>query len=208
MFRLTPWSHGIWFSTDKNIQRSQETRPNFHFLSETLTESESREKVSFKLQPLRGVALSHFPTPPLSSNPSLLKLLLQFPLEQGHLLPTGIVYNPTPLTGTKNRLVPCINSSLLFILVSGSRWAILTPSSAFLLWALEKNCTTSILKCENIGTDKTPPCFSSMCFQSGLLPLFLSTSSTYCEPLWNIFFPVSPAYFDSSWRLHTMHSIW
>ena len=46
-----------------------------------------------------------------------------------------------------------------------------------------------------------------MCFHSGLLPLFLSTSSTYCEPLWNIFFPVSPAYFDSSWRLHTIHSI-
>ena len=96
MFRLTPWSHGIWFSTDKNIQRSQETGPNFHFLSETLTESESREKVSFKLQPLRGVALSHFPTPPLSSNPSLLKIILQFPLEQGRLLPTGIAWRSRP----------------------------------------------------------------------------------------------------------------
>ena len=53
---------------------------------------------------------------------------------------------PTPRTGTKNRLVPCMNSSLLFILVSGSRCAILTPSSAFRLCALEKNRTTSILK--------------------------------------------------------------
>ena len=42
-------------------------------------------------------------------------------------------HKPTPRTGTKKRFVPCINSSLLFILVSGSRWAILTPSSAFLL---------------------------------------------------------------------------
>ena len=70
MFRLTPWSHGIWFSTDKNLQRSQETGPYFHFLSETLTESESREKVSFKLQPLRGLgfvplSLSSFVLEPL-----------------------------------------------------------------------------------------------------------------------------------------------
>ena len=93
--------------------------------------------------------------------------------------PTLALHNPTPRTGTKNRFVPCMNSSLLFILVSGSRCAILTPSSAFLLCALAKNCTTSILKCENIGTDITPPCFSWMCFQRGLLPLFLSTSSTY-----------------------------
>ena len=115
-------------------------------------------------------------------------------------------HNPTPLTGTKNRFVPCMNSSLLFILVSGSRCAIRTPSSAFLLCALVKNRTTSILKCENNGTDITPPCFSWMCFQRGLLPLFLSTSSTYWEPLWKMFLPVSPAYFDSTWRLHTMHS--
>ena len=54
MFRLTPWSHGIWFSTDKNIQRSQETGPNFHFLSEKLIESESREKVSFKTSSPQG----------------------------------------------------------------------------------------------------------------------------------------------------------
>ena len=37
------------------------------------------------------------------------------------------LHNPTPRTGTKNKLVPCMNSSLLFILVSGSRCAILTP---------------------------------------------------------------------------------
>ena len=36
-----------------------------------------------------------------------------------HLLHTPF-HNPTPLTGTKNRLVPCMNSSLLFIPVSGS----------------------------------------------------------------------------------------
>ena len=51
----------------------------------------------------------------------------------------------------------------------------------------------SLSACEKVhhlhfGTDITPPCFSSMCFQSGLLPLFLSTSSTYCEPLWKMFF--------------------
>ena len=54
MFQLTPWSHGIWFSTDKNIQRSQETGPNFHFLSEKLIESESREEVSFKTSSPQG----------------------------------------------------------------------------------------------------------------------------------------------------------
>ena len=52
------------------MQRSQETGPYFHFLSETVTESESREKVSFKLQPLRGLgfvplSLSSFVLEPL-----------------------------------------------------------------------------------------------------------------------------------------------
>ena len=40
--------------------------------------------------------LSHFPSPPLSSNPSLLKIILQFPLEQGRLLPTGIAWRSRP----------------------------------------------------------------------------------------------------------------
>ena len=166
-----------------------------------------------------------FPSPPSSSDPSLpskellhghpLKLCLELRTPPGKRnwlhnrapASSSTLHNPTPRTGTKNRFVPCMNSSLLFILVSGSRCAILTPSSAFLLCALVKNRTTSILKCENNGTDITPPCFSWMCFQRGLLPLFLSTSSTYWEPLWKMFLPVSPAYFDSTWRLHTMHSI-
>ena len=89
------------------------------------------------------------------------------------------IYKPTPLTGTRNRFAPCINSSLLFILVSWSRWEILTPSSAFLLWALEKNFTRSILKWEYIGTAITPPCFSTICFQRGVLPLLFSNGSEY-----------------------------
>ena len=42
------------------------------------------------------------------------------------------------LTGCIMMFVPCLNSSFEFILVFGSRCAILTPSFAFLLWALEK----------------------------------------------------------------------
>ena len=115
-------------------------------------------------------------------------------------------YNPTPRTGTKicslHKLVlaihPCFRVEM-------------RNSDALICFSSLSTCkklNTSILKCENIGTDITPPCLSSMCFQRGLLPLLLSTSSTYCEPLWKIFFPVSPAYLDSTWRLHTMHSIW
>ena len=57
----------------KIIQRSQETGPYFHFLSETLRESESREKWVLNFIPSGVSVLSHFPSPPLSSNPSLLK---------------------------------------------------------------------------------------------------------------------------------------
>ena len=46
---------------------------------------------------------------------------------------------PTPLTGRIMILVPCLNSLHEFILLSGSRLAILTPSFAFLLWADLKN---------------------------------------------------------------------
>ena len=88
MFQLTPWSHGIWFSTDKNIQRSQETGPNFHFLSDRKWKQGKKWVLNFN--PSGVSVLSHFPSPPLSSNPSLLKIILQFPLEQGRLLPTGI----------------------------------------------------------------------------------------------------------------------
>ena len=53
---------------------------------------------------------------------------------------------PTPLTGCIMMLVPCRNSSREFILVVGSKCAILTPSLAFLLWGFSKNWVGSILK--------------------------------------------------------------
>ena len=43
------------------------------------------------------------------------------------------LYSPTPLTGLIVMLVPCLNSSREFILVSGFRFEIRTPSLAFLL---------------------------------------------------------------------------
>ena len=73
-------------------------------------------------------------------------------LDRGHLLPAAIGYTPTPLTGAIMIFVPCLNSSLEFILVFGLRCAILTPSFAFLLWALEKITVSSILRCSNIST--------------------------------------------------------
>ena len=142
--------------------------PTFTF---SQTESESREKVSFKLQPLRGLgfvplSLSSFVLEPLlvENNPPvstgartppsnwdctmtiaskgllfldgdhlgledcndeddqvILSKRMLF-LDGDHHSPrSSSPHNPTPRTGTKNRLVPCINSSLLFILVSGSR---------------------------------------------------------------------------------------
>ena len=89
------------------------------------------------------------------------------------------LHNPTPRTGIKNRFVPCVNSSLLLILVSGSRCAILTPSPAFLLCALKKNRTTSILKWENIGTEITPPCFYRTRVRS--LAMLVTNSLTDCR---------------------------
>ena len=142
--------------------------PTFTF---SQTESESREKVSFKLQPLRGLgfvplSLSSFVLEPLlvENNPPvstgartppsnwdcmtiaskrllfldgdhlgledcndendqviLSKRMLFLDGDHHHSPRSSSPHNPTPRTGTKNRLVPCINSSLLFILVSGSR---------------------------------------------------------------------------------------
>ena len=46
-------------------------------------------------------------------------------------------YSPTPLTGLIMIFVPCLNSSLEFILVSGFRCDIRTPSLAFLLCGLK-----------------------------------------------------------------------
>ena len=61
--------------------------------------------------------------------------------------------------------------------------AILTPSFAFLLWALEKIPVSSIRKCSNISTSILPSCFSLMCFQRGLSANFFLTSATYSSPL-------------------------
>ena len=70
MFRLTPWSHGIWFSTDKNYT---EITRNWALLSLSLSGIERKwkqGKVSFKLHPLRGLrfvplSLSSFVLEPL-----------------------------------------------------------------------------------------------------------------------------------------------
>ena len=104
-------------------------------------------------------------------------------------------------------LVPCLNSSLEFILVSGLRFAILTPSFAFLLWALEKIPVSSILKCSNISTSILPPCFSLMCFQRGLSAAFFWTSATYSSPLLKRFLPDSPAYSELIKASHRMQII-
>ena len=86
--------------------------------------------------------------------------------------------SPTPLTTLRQILVPCLNSSFEFSLVAGSRWAILTPSWAFLLWGCLKYCTGFIVKCKNIGMSIFPPCFSIMCFHRGLSEIFFATSRT------------------------------
>ena len=124
-------------------------------------------------------------------------------ISQGPACPDGVertstnhrwYHTPTPLTGCIKMLQPCRNSSLEFILISGSRFAILTPSFAFLLCGLEKNWVNFIWKWENIGTTITPLCFSKMCFHNGECALFFSTSLTWFSPRLKRFLPVSPAY--------------
>ena len=105
-------------------------------------------------------------------------------------------YSPTPLTGLIMIFVPCLNSSLEFILVSGFRWEILTPSLAFLLCGLTNIPVLFMLKCSKIVISILPPCFSLICFHKGLSAAFLSASATCSSPLQNRFFPDSPAYFE------------
>ena len=88
----------------------------------------------------------------------------------------------------------CLNSSFEFILVSGFRFEILTPSLAFLLCGLTNTPVLTMLKCSKSGIPIRPPCFSKMCFHKGLSAAFLFASATCSSPLQNIFFPDSPAY--------------
>ena len=69
-------------------------------------------------------------------------------------------HTPTPLIALIIMLVPWRNSSLEFILVSGSRWEILTPSLAFLLCGLKKTPVWIISKCSNKSISILPSCFS------------------------------------------------
>ena len=73
---------------------------------------------------------------------------------------TSTSQTPTPLIALIIMLVPWRNSSLEFILVSGSRWEILTPSLAFLLCGLKKTPVWIISKCSNKSISILPSCFS------------------------------------------------
>ena len=65
---------------------------------------------------------------------------------QGWLLVTcSGFYSPSPLTGLIVMFVPCLNSSLEFILVTGLRFEILTPSFAFLLCGLKNTPVIAIV---------------------------------------------------------------
>ena len=114
---------------------------------------------------------------------------------QGWLLVTcSGFYSPSPLTGLIVMFVPCLNSSLEFILVTGLRFEILTPSFAFLLCGLKNTPVIAILKCSKVVISILPPCLSRMCFHKGLSAVFLWTSAMWSSPLEKQFFPVSPAY--------------
>ena len=86
-------------------------------------------------------------------------------------------YSPSPLTGLIVMFVPCLNSSLEFILVTGLRFEILTPSFAFLLCGLKNTPVIAILKCSKVVISILPPCLSRMCFHKGLSAVFLWTSA-------------------------------
>ena len=106
-------------------------------------------------------------------------------------------------------LQPWRNSSFEFILMSGSRLAILTPSFAFLLCGLEKNWINFIWKWAKIGTTIAPLCFSTICFHNGEFVLFFSTSLIWLAPRLKRFFPVSPAYvLVKPWSPQILQSIW
>ena len=83
-----------------------------------------------------------------SSPKLLLSLHLHLRISQGPTCPDGVertstniflFHTPTPLKGCMKMLNPWRNSYFEFILMSGSRFAILTPTFAFLLCGLEKN---------------------------------------------------------------------
>ena len=105
-----------------------------------------------------------------------------------------LTQTPTPLTGLIVMLVPCLNSSLEFILVSGFRFEILTPSFAFLLCGLKNTPVFAMLKCSKVVISILPPCLSIICFHNGLSAALLWTSAIWSSPLQKQFFPVSPAY--------------
>ena len=106
-------------------------------------------------------------------------------------------HTPTPLIALIIMLVPWRNSSPEFILVSGSRWEILTPSLAFLLCGLKKTPVWTISKWSNVSISIVPSCFSMMCFQSGFSFVLFSQSVRCSPPLKYKIRPVSPAHFDN-----------
>ena len=87
-------------------------------------------------------------------------------------------HSPTPLTGLMVILVPCLNSSLEFIRVSGLRCEIRTPSLAFLLCGLTNTPVLLMLKCSKIEITSLPSCLSRICFQRGLSAALLWASAT------------------------------
>ena len=102
----------------------------------------------------------------------------------------------------------CLNSSFEFILVSGFRFEIRTPSLAFLLCGLTNTPVLTMLKCSKIGIAICPPCFSKMCFHKGLSAAFLFASAACSSPLQNKFFPDSPAYSGATVCAQILQMIW
>ena len=86
-------------------------------------------------------------------------------------------HTPTPLVALIDMFVPWRNSSLEFILVSGFRCEILTPSFAFLLCGLKKIPVWVILKCSKIWNSILPWCLSWMCFHNGFSAAFFWQSA-------------------------------
>ena len=77
---------------------------------------------------------------------------------------------------------------------------------AFLLCGLKNTPVLVMLKCSKIGISILPPCFSKICFHSGLSAAFFLASATCSSPRQNIFFPDSPAYLLNI-CVHKLHEI-
>ena len=73
-----------------------------------------------------------------------------------HTLSLADAQTPNPRTALIMILVPCRNSSLEFILVSGFKFEIRTPSSAFLLCGFRNIPFKLISKCSNGVTSILP----------------------------------------------------